>query len=651
MNKLSISSLIALVALCATAPAAKAQYPVLLHSHNDYTRTVPFYEAYSQHIYSIECDMFYQNGEFLVGHDAVDLRPELTFDRLYLQPLVSLYKLNGGKPYANSDSPIQLMVEVKSNNTNDYMAAFVEKLKQYPEVFDPEVNPNACRIVVTGQYEPKPEDFNKYPTYITFDGDINRAYTPEQLQRVAMFSVNFGAYSIWNGKGTIIAAENEKVKQLISKAHSMGKPIRFWGAPESLTAWNTFYTMGIDYINTDAPAQCAEFFSNWKSKNYVITNQAQAPATHAVIRNDRLDKITRNFSGFQDDKMQLTERQPIYTPTYRNDGTNKPVKNVILLIGDGMGLTQVVATERINDGLTMMLIKYFGISQTSSADAYTTDSAAGGSALATGVATNNRHISANADGTPNPSLSDFFCARGKKVGVVSLGNAVDATPAAFFAHNTERDSSDAITRDLLNSPITLLAGSGMREFTQRNDGIDMIAALQSKGFSFVTSINDINANPGKTVCIDEEMGDAANVNNLDLLARTTKESITKLQTNNKNGFFLMVEGAKIDYAGHSRYFPGCVMETLSFDKAVAEALRFADSNGETLVIVTADHETGGLTLIDGDNNTGHTVGYYLTNDHTPMTVPVFAYGPQSQRFIGKQLNTDICKKIKEIFSK
>ena len=92
-----------------------------------------------------------------------------------------------------------------------------------------------------------------------------------------------------------------------------------------------------------------------------------------------------------------------------------------------------------------------------------------------------------------------------------------------------------------------------------------------------------------------------------------------------------------------------MLETLSFDKAVAEALRFADSNGETLVIVTADHETGGLTLIDGDLNTGAVVGYFLTNDHTPVPVPVFAYGPQANKFIGQQRNIDICNKIKALF--
>ena len=235
------------------------------------------------------------------------------------------------------------------------------------------------------------------------------------------------------------------------------------------------------------------------------------------------------------------------------------------------------------------------------------------------------------------------------MGVVTLGNMADATPAAFYAHYTERDSADIITRALLNDKLTLLAGSGINEFTKRNDGVDLIGELRKKGYRFIRDIDEICAETGKTICIDEEMGEGAEVSNLDLLARTTRQSIEKLQSAGKDGFFLMIEGAKIDYAGHSQYFPGSVLETLSFDKAVAEALRFADSNGETLVIVTADHETGGLTLIDGDLNTGAVVGYFLTNDHTPVPVPVFAYGPQANKFIGQQRNIDICNKIKALF--
>lgn len=640
---------LAVAALFGGAAVANAQFPALLHSHNDYVRTMPFYEAYSQHIYSIECDMFFKDGKLLIGHDLEDLRPDFTFERFYLNPIVELYKMNGGKPYADSDAGLQLMVEIKSNNTEAYMKEFVKLIKRYPEVFDPARNSNACRIVVTGQYEPSPDKFDQYPEYILFDGDINANYTESQLKRVAMFSVNFRAYSIWNGKGTLINAEKAKVEAVIAKAHALGKPIRFWGAPDGITAWNTFLNMGIDYINTDHPAQCAEFFSRWNTKNYVISADSHADQNTTVIRNDRLDKITRSFSGFKNDKMQLTERQSIYTPTYLNDGADKPVKNVILLIGDGMGLNEVVATDRVNDGLSMFLMKYFGLSQTTSADAFTTDSAAGGSALATGVSTSNRHISANEDGTPNESLSEFFDALGKAVGVVTLGNMADATPAAFYAHYTERDSADIITRDLLKGHLTLLAGSGINEFTKRNDGVDLIGELNKKGYRFIRSIDEINTEKGKTICIDEAMGEGAEVSNLDLLARTTRQSIEKLQSAGKDGFFLMIEGAKIDYAGHSQYFPGCILETLSFDKAIAEALRFADTNGETLVIVTADHETGGLVLIDGDKATGAVVGYFLTNDHTPVPVPVFTYGPQAHRFIGKQLNTEICHKIKALF--
>ena len=109
----------------------------------------------------------------------------------------------------------------------------------------------------------------------------------------------------------------------------------------------------------------------------------------------------------------------------------------------------------------------------------------------------------------------------------------------------------------------------------------------------------------------------------------------------------MVEGAKVDYAGHANYLPGSVLETLGFDQAVAEALKFADQNGETLVIVTADHETGGLTLVDGNLETNKITARYMTDDHTPIMIPVFTYGPGSSNFCGTYPNTEIFHKILE----
>lgn len=107
----------------------------------------------------------------------------------------------------------------------------------------------------------------------------------------------------------------------------------------------------------------------------------------------------------------------------------------------------------------------------------------------------------------------------------------------------------------------------------------------------------------------------------------------------------MVEGAKIDYAGHSNSLAGSVVEMLSFDLAIAEALKFADSNGETLVVVTADHETGGLVLVDGDREKGLITARYTTDDHTPVMLPVWAYGPGAQNFMGVYWNNEICNKI------
>ena len=156
------------------------------------------------------------------------------------------------------------------------------------------------------------------------------------------------------------------------------------------------------------------------------------------------------------------------------------------------------------------------------------------------------------------------------------------------------------------------------------------------------------ARKGKVICIDETMDDAAEQANLTLLADATKASIAKLQERGGKGFFLMVEGAKIDYAGHSRCLPGSIIEMLSFDLAVAEALKFADRNGETLVVVTADHETGGLVLVDGDERTGRVMGVYVSDDHTPAMLPVFAYGPGADNFCGTYMNTEIARRIKSL---
>lgn len=570
--------LLALALTC--CGVAAAQPPVLIHSHNDYAQRVPFYQAYAQQVSSIEADVFLHDGQLLVGHDVEDLRADMTFEALYVEPIVTLFARNGGRAFRDSDQTLQLMVELKSE-TDPTLRAVAALLGRWPEVFDPEVNPAAVRVAVTGRV-PAPEAFDRYPRFLGFDGAWDADYTPEQLERIALISTNFRDFSQWNGKGTIIPAEKERLEQVIDRAHEQGKPVRFWNAPEGTTVYYTFYDMGIDYINTDNPEVCAAFFADFGNKNFRIGERRTASS--GVTGTKRLDRTTRDFRGFQNDKLQLSEGIDTYRPTHRNDGGKGRIRNVIFLIGDGMGLSQITAAAYANCGLTLMNFNYIGLQRNNALGAFTTDSAAGGSALATGERHANRHISMTEQGEAVPSLSDWFRGKGLPVGVVTLGNAVDATPTAFYGHSVERDNADELTRCLLDTPVDLLCGSGIRQFTERGD----------------------------------------------------------------KGFFLMVEGAKIDYAGHSRCLPGSVIEMLSFDLAVAEALKFADENGQTLVVVTADHETGGLVLLDGDEQSGRIMGVYTTDDHTPAMLPVFAYGPGADRFCGTYLNTEIARRIREL---
>lgn len=633
--------LLALALTC--CGVAAAQPPVLIHSHNDYAQRVPFYQAYAQQVSSIEADVFLHDGQLLVGHDVEDLRADMTFEALYVEPIVTLFARNGGRAFRDSDQTLQLMVELKSE-TDPTLRAVAALLGRWPEVFDPEVNPAAVRVAVTGRV-PAPEAFDRYPRFLGFDGAWDADYTPEQLERIALISTNFRDFSQWNGKGTIIPAEKERLEQVIDRAHEQGKPVRFWNAPEGTTVYYTFYDMGIDYINTDNPEVCAAFFADFGNKNFRIGERRTASS--GVTGTKRLDRTTRDFRGFQNDKLQLSEGIDTYRPTHRNDGGKGRIRNVIFRIGDGMGLSQITAAAYANCGLTLMNFNYIGLQRNNALGAFTTDSAAGGSALATGERHANRHISMTEQGEAVPSLSDWFRGKGLPVGVVTLGNAVDATPTAFYGHSVERDNADELTRCLLDTPVDLLCGSGIRQFTERGDGIDLIGEL-SKSYRFVRSIDEINAAEGRVVCIDERMDEAAEESNLGLLAEATRAAIDKLQERGDKGFFLMVEGAKIDYAGHSRCLPGSVIEMLSFDLAVAEALKFADENGQTLVVVTADHETGGLVLLDGDEQSGRIMGVYTTDDHTPAMLPVFAYGPGADRFCGTYLNTEIARRIREL---
>lgn len=633
--------------LMAVAAGRLTAQDVWIHSHNDYRQIAPLHLAYAQRVASIEADIFSldRTDTLLVGHGRVDLLTPLSLDEAYVKPLVALFKRNNNRAWKDSDRRLILMVDLKTP-ANPTLNKLIALLSRYPEVFDASVNPLAVQVVITGN-TPKAEEFAGYPSFVLFDG-LRFDYTPEQLERIAMISLNFADYSRWNGKGSMVSREYRQVLAAIEQAHALGKPIRFWGTPDGVTAWHTFHSIGVDYINTDRPEACAAFFRDYRKKNFRISQEVEA-GEDDVAWAERLDKATAGFQGFRSSEGQLEEGIEVYRPTYRNDGATGKIKNIIFLIGDGMGLAQVCAADAVNEGLSLLKLKHIGLQRTNAEDAYTTDSAGAGSALASGRKNKNRHICMSDSGEVYPSLTDVLYENGYACGVVTLGDLADATPAAFYGHAQERDNTDEITAYLLDGKLTLLGGSGMDNLTRRKDGVDLVKALTEKaGYTLRTSVADMNRTPGKVICVDERMGQATTRESLPLLAEATREAITKLSGETGKGFFLMVEGAKIDYASHANSLPASVMETLSFDLAVSEALKFADSNGETLVIVTGDHETGGLTLVDGNKVGRQITAHYMTDDHTPIMLPVYTYGPWAGKFGGVYENTWFFHAIKEI---
>jgi alkaline phosphatase len=313
---------------------------------------------------------------------------------------------------------------------------------------------------------------------------------------------------------------------------------------------------------------------------------------------------------------------------------------VILLISDGAGLSQIWAAATANSGaLNVMNCHTTGYLITTPSDDYNTDSAAAGTALATGQKTRNRHIGVDHSGAPVENVIERLAATGMACGIVSNDGVAGATPSAFYAHQPERGMTEAILNDMLSSPASLIIAGGGR---QRNP--EFIDQLEEAGFAVCEGIDALKAMPmregGQTVCLDSDRYD----DGYRVIETVFDESVRRL-SNDPDGFFLMMEGSKIDSGGHDNDINRCIDEYLSFDRMVGKAIEFADHNGETLVVIVSDHETGGLVLIDGNYETGSVLGHFVTNDHTGTPVPVFSYGPSSNKFSGFIQNSDIMRKI------
>ncbi|MCS7019811.1 MAG: alkaline phosphatase [Cytophagales bacterium] len=323
------------------------------------------------------------------------------------------------------------------------------------------------------------------------------------------------------------------------------------------------------------------------------------------------------------------------------------VKNIILMIGDGMGAAQVFAAYTAQKGqLHMTNFPVTGFSLTQSASHYITDSGAGGTAIATGTRTYNGAIGVDMNKQPLTSILEIAKQNGLATGFVVSCAVTHATPAAFYAHQGSRAQDEDIAADLLKTQPDVAIGGGYKFFAHRKDGRNLIEELKQMNYQIADSTADLSRyTSGKLVAL-MAYGHPVKVSagRGELLAKGTQTALNILSQNRK-GFFLMVEGSQIDWGGHDNDFDYMLQETIDFDKAVGIALEFAKKNGNTLVIVTADHETGGLALTEGNIAEGKVGGKFISKDHTAVMVPVFAYGPGAEAFAGVQLNTDLFKKM------
>ncbi len=332
------------------------------------------------------------------------------------------------------------------------------------------------------------------------------------------------------------------------------------------------------------------------------------------------------------------------------DSQAKIAKNVIFLIGDGMSYAQIEGTENaLNKQLEMRKLPVSGTITTHSADKRITDSGAGGTALATGYKTNNGMIGMKADSVAVPSILEILAKAGKQTALIVSCGITHATPASFVAKDINRNNYEAIAMDFADTDkLDYFIGGARKHFEKRADGLNLIEKMESNGWQFFDDLKSVSFDNAEkaAVFVAEEHPESIINGRSNYLSTGTAQLLETLSKKSDSGFFMMVEGSQIDWAGHANDSAYLVTEMIDFDNAVKAAYDFAKKDGETLVIVTADHETGGLTIINGAENDYSSVRFnYSTGNHTSVTVPVFAYGPGADYFTGMYDNTDIITKI------
>jgi len=329
------------------------------------------------------------------------------------------------------------------------------------------------------------------------------------------------------------------------------------------------------------------------------------------------------------------------------------VKNVILFIGDGMGLSQIASARikslGVEGRLHMERMPVTGLLYTFS-NSLVTDSAAAVTALATGYRTNNGMLSISPDGQKLPTIIEVCKNKGLAAGLVATSAITHATPASFASHVKSRTAEQEIAVQLLENRVNVLLGGGKQFFlpqssegSKREDEQDLIARAKGLGYAFVETKEEMLKVKAEYILGLFAAG-ALSSNPEPSLAEMTQKAISIL-SKNKKGFFVMVEGSQIDWACHANDLVNTVLQTTLFDEAVRVGLDFALKDKQTLVLVTADHECGGLGINGGSMDGNEIIVGWTTGGHSAVPVPVFAFGPGAEKFMGVNHLTDVPGKV------
>ncbi len=330
-------------------------------------------------------------------------------------------------------------------------------------------------------------------------------------------------------------------------------------------------------------------------------------------------------------------------PSALQKSTRPKAKNVILFIGDGMGPNQVAIAKLATGGpdhrLSFENFPITGIVYNHSANSVYTDSAAAATTWSTGVKTINRYLAVDAEKKFLPTIPELLSTKGYKSGLVATSSITHATPAAFYAHIENRYKEKEIAKMLVDSDIDIALGGGTDFFdvTPSEDSPYMIydkKLLDSNLLSSKEQVIGLFAEDG----FDRRLGPPTQL-------EMTQVALSFLEEKSQNcaGFFLMSEGSQIDWAGHDNNIEYMLVEFADFDAAVQAATNFAVENKDTLILVTADHATGGLVL---QGPKGSKVrAQWTTGSHDLSPINIYAYGPSSELFSGVMDNTEIFDRI------